>query len=308
MAQPRQRLVIKEMVLENFKSYAGAQRIGPFHKARARCAAVDGLACAPRRWAARAAQRMREAFTERKARQAQLSCSLRPLPQSFSSVVGPNGSGKSNVIDALLFVFGKRAKQARRGPRLGRPNGLASRVPAAHARASPPAAAPQQGERAHPHEQQAPGAGVRARVGALPRNHGRPGASRTRLRSCTAAPLRLQVFQEDPEGFSVVPGSELVVGREAHSNNTSKYLLNGRTSNFTEVTDVFKAKGVDLDNNRFLILQARRPQTHNSKTPHTLATRARNALAHARIRGALTVAGAWPRPRVLRRVRLSRSA
>ena len=33
--------------------------------------------------------------------------------QSFSSVVGPNGSGKSNVIDALLFVFGKRAKQVR---------------------------------------------------------------------------------------------------------------------------------------------------------------------------------------------------
>lgn len=33
--------------------------------------------------------------------------------QSFSSVVGPNGSGKSNVIDAMLFVFGKRAKQLR---------------------------------------------------------------------------------------------------------------------------------------------------------------------------------------------------
>jgi structural maintenance of chromosome 4 len=31
--------------------------------------------------------------------------------QSFSSVVGPNGSGKSNVIDAMLFVFGKKAKQ-----------------------------------------------------------------------------------------------------------------------------------------------------------------------------------------------------
>jgi structural maintenance of chromosome 4 len=30
-------------------------------------------------------------------------------------VVGPNGSGKSNVIDALLFVFGKRAKQVRDG-------------------------------------------------------------------------------------------------------------------------------------------------------------------------------------------------
>ena len=26
------RLVIKEIVLENFKSYAGEQRVGPFHK------------------------------------------------------------------------------------------------------------------------------------------------------------------------------------------------------------------------------------------------------------------------------------
>uniref|UniRef100_A0A452ZFJ1 RecF/RecN/SMC N-terminal domain-containing protein n=2 Tax=Magnoliopsida TaxID=3398 RepID=A0A452ZFJ1_AEGTS len=61
-AKPR--LFIQEMVLRNFKSYAGEQRIGPFHK-------------------------------------------------SFSAVVGPNGSGKSNVIDAMLFVFGKRAKQMR---------------------------------------------------------------------------------------------------------------------------------------------------------------------------------------------------
>ena len=29
------RLVIREMVLENFKSYAGAQRVGPFHKVAA---------------------------------------------------------------------------------------------------------------------------------------------------------------------------------------------------------------------------------------------------------------------------------
>ncbi len=56
--------MISRMELENFKSYAGLQAIGPFHKC-------------------------------------------------FSSIVGPNGSGKSNVIDALLFVFGKRAKQLR---------------------------------------------------------------------------------------------------------------------------------------------------------------------------------------------------
>jgi structural maintenance of chromosome 4 len=33
--------------------------------------------------------------------------------QCFSAVVGPNGSGKSNVIDALLFVFGRRSQQLR---------------------------------------------------------------------------------------------------------------------------------------------------------------------------------------------------
>ena len=31
-AGPKKRLVIKQMVLENFKSYAGAQHVGPFHK------------------------------------------------------------------------------------------------------------------------------------------------------------------------------------------------------------------------------------------------------------------------------------
>ena len=43
---------------------------------------------------------------------------LTPLKclQSFSSVVGPNGSGKSNVIDAMLFVFGKKAKQVKHAP------------------------------------------------------------------------------------------------------------------------------------------------------------------------------------------------
>lgn len=58
------RLVIQKLVLENFKSYAGVQEIGPFHK-------------------------------------------------SFTAVVGPNGSGKSNVLDALLFAFGKRASKIR---------------------------------------------------------------------------------------------------------------------------------------------------------------------------------------------------
>ncbi|MED6132321.1 Structural maintenance of chromosomes protein 4 [Stylosanthes scabra] len=70
----RPRLLIKEMVMRNFKSYAGEQRVGPFYK---------------------------------------LCKTVRFGAQSFTAVVGPNGSGKSNVIDAMLFVFGKRAKQMR---------------------------------------------------------------------------------------------------------------------------------------------------------------------------------------------------
>lgn len=38
-----------------------------------------------------------------------------PFHNCFTAVVGPNGSGKSNVIDALLFVFGFKAKQMRQG-------------------------------------------------------------------------------------------------------------------------------------------------------------------------------------------------
>ena len=48
-AGPKKRLVIKKMVLENFKSYAGAQHVGPFHKvrgsasvARARASEAEG--------------------------------------------------------------------------------------------------------------------------------------------------------------------------------------------------------------------------------------------------------------------------
>ena len=55
----------------------------------------------------------------------------------------------------------------------------------------------------------------------------------------------------------MVPGSDFVVARTALRSNASNYYVDGRKSSFGEVTDLLKAKGVDLDNNRFLILQAR---------------------------------------------------
>ena len=56
-------------------------------------------------------------------------------------------------------------------------------------------------------------------------------------------------------GFEVIPGSEFVVAREARRDNSSKYWINKKVSNFGEVTTFLRARGIDLDHNRFLILQ-----------------------------------------------------
>ncbi|XP_024974942.1 structural maintenance of chromosomes protein 4 [Cynara cardunculus var. scolymus] len=149
------RLFIKEMVMKNFKSYAGEQRVGPFHK-------------------------------------------------SFSAVVGPNGSGKSNVIDAMLFVFGKRAKQMRLN-----------------------------------------------KVSELIHNS----TNHQNLNSARVSVHFQEIIDLDDGTYEVVPGSDFIIAREAFRDNSSKYYINGRDSKFTEVTKKLKGKGVDLDNNRFLILQ-----------------------------------------------------
>lgn len=149
------RLFIKEMVMRNFKSYAGEQRVGPFHK-------------------------------------------------SFSAVVGPNGSGKSNVIDAMLFVFGKRAKQMRLN-----------------------------------------------KVSELIHNS----TNHQNLDSAGVSVHFQDIIDLDDGTYEPVSGSDFVITRVAFRDNSSKYYINDRTSNFTEVTKKLKGKGVDLDNNRFLILQ-----------------------------------------------------
>lgn len=155
--EDRSRLMIKQIVLENFKSYGDRKIIGPFHK-------------------------------------------------SFSSIVGPNGSGKSNTIDALLFVFGKRAKKMR----LNKVSELIH--------------------------------------------------SSTTRQNLGSAKVEV-IFQDiidtgdGPEDYEVVPGSELSVTREAFRNNSSKYYVDGKGSNFTEVTTLLRRRGVDLEHNRFLILQ-----------------------------------------------------
>lgn len=52
-----------------------------------------------------------------------------------------------------------------------------------------------------------------------------------------------------------LPGTELVVRRTAYRNNTSRYFINEANSSYTEVTDLLRSRGIDLDHKRFLILQ-----------------------------------------------------
>ncbi|KAH9980780.1 RecF/RecN/SMC protein [Russula compacta] len=153
---PRSRLVIHKLVLVNFKSYAGRQEIGPFHK-------------------------------------------------SFSAIVGPNGSGKSNTIDALLFVFGYRASKMRQG-----------------------------------------------KLSELIHNS----AQHPDLQECSVeVHFREIIDLPGPDAFTIVPDSSLAVARTAYKNNSSKYTINGRASNYKEVQMLLKGRGIDLDHNRFLILQ-----------------------------------------------------
>lgn len=62
------------------------------------------------------------------------------------------------------------------------------------------------------------------------------------------------LFQEGDD-YDIVPGSEFVVTRTAMKDNSSYYTLNGSRVHFKEVAILLKKHGIDLDHNRFLILQ-----------------------------------------------------
>ena len=53
----------------------------------------------------------------------------------------------------------------------------------------------------------------------------------------------------------MIPNSEFTVSRTAYRDNSSSYSINGVKSTFKEVGKLLRQKGIDLDHNRFLILQ-----------------------------------------------------
>ncbi|CAD2221057.1 AAA ATPase domain/RecF/RecN/SMC N terminal domain/AAA domain/AAA domain, putative AbiEii toxin, Type IV TA system, putative [Angomonas deanei] len=154
------RLVIKDIDVENFKSYYGRHKIGPFHK-------------------------------------------------TFTAVIGPNGSGKSNVIDSMLFVFGRNAKKIR----------LEKLSELIHSSA------------AHPDVSYA---------------------------SVTVNFVRVFETQHDatdPMFRKEVPNSALSVKREVFRSGVSQYSIDGQRRTQKEVVEHLIKEGIDLEHNRFLILQ-----------------------------------------------------
>ncbi|GBM50318.1 Structural maintenance of chromosomes protein 4 [Araneus ventricosus] len=148
------RLVIRELNVRNFKSYAGSRTIGPFDK-------------------------------------------------NFSCIVGPNGSGKSNVIDALLFVFGYRAQKIRS-----------------------------------------------KKVSVLIHKS----EKYPDLESCSVT-VNFATIKDEGENFTILPDSQFSVTRTGYKDNSSTYEINGRRSQYKEVANLLRNYGIDLDFNRFMVLQ-----------------------------------------------------
>ncbi|KAL8269993.1 hypothetical protein Esti_006093 [Eimeria stiedai] len=162
-----------------------------------------------------------------------------PFHKRFTAIVGPNGSGKSNVIDAMLFVFGRRAQQIR----------LRKVTELIHNSAAAAAA-----DNSTPKKKHATGESSAAAAAAEEQQEGPSPIDRA-----SVSVFFQEIIDRDPEsdGFEVVEGSRFVVCREVcrHAGGSTSFYVNGRKCQQRDVVGLLKAKGLDLQNNRFLILQ-----------------------------------------------------
>ena len=126
-----------------------------------------------------------------------------PLHKNFTSVVGPNGSGKSNLIESLLFIFGKKANKMRL-----------------------------------------------KQLHQLIHNS----SDHQNIKKAYVE-VHFQEIYDFYDSFEVVPNTDFTVRRTVYHTSVSKFEVNGTETTQNEVIQLLKQKGIDLDNNRFLILQ-----------------------------------------------------
>ncbi|XP_037943641.1 structural maintenance of chromosomes protein 4-like [Teleopsis dalmanni] len=73
--------------------------------------------------------------------------------------------------------------------------------------------------------------------------------------SCSVAVHFRQIVYVNDETCKEIPGTEVIIERVAFRNNSSYYTINGRRVKFKAVAKLLKTHHIDLDHNRFLILQ-----------------------------------------------------
>ncbi|RXM33145.1 Structural maintenance of chromosomes protein 4 [Acipenser ruthenus] len=65
-------------------------------------------------------------------------------------------------------------------------------------------------------------------------------------------------FHKEGDDYEVIPNSKFYVSRTAYKDNSSVYNINGKKATFKDVGALLRSHGIDLDHNRFLILQLNR--------------------------------------------------
>lgn len=62
-------------------------------------------------------------------------------------------------------------------------------------------------------------------------------------------------MNQAPNKFEVISNSDFTIKRTAYKDNTSEYYINEQKVQYKEVASLLRENNVDLDHNRFLILQ-----------------------------------------------------
>ncbi|KAM4627800.1 structural maintenance of chromosomes protein 4 isoform 3-T3 [Polymixia lowei] len=75
------------------------------------------------------------------------------------------------------------------------------------------------------------------------------------VQSCTVEVHFQKIIDKEGDDYEVIPNSKFYVSRTANKDNSSAYHINGKKAMFKDVGALLRSHGIDLDHNRFLILQ-----------------------------------------------------
>ncbi|XP_075058170.1 structural maintenance of chromosomes protein 4 [Mixophyes fleayi] len=75
------------------------------------------------------------------------------------------------------------------------------------------------------------------------------------VQSCTVEIHFQKIVDKEGDDFEVIPNSNFYVSRTAYKDNSSVYHISGKKKSFKDVGILLRSHGIDLDHNRFLILQ-----------------------------------------------------